>query len=267
MRFCEKNPGHCDYDETQYAALGTNGSPAEPIRPTQRRTEQMAGRKHPAIGNGVKEAFAPIPCGVEAHREPQAPSSPQGEAEKQTDTGGGEQPWPLLASIPQVNRSECGRQGNRGTPKADPSRQGELGIATEQERLEQADQQKKTRPESGKADQTHSMDRKMTEGEGIEPIERDHQQGDPSESPDGAAPKSSSQGLLCWQPIHAPATTLDSRQHDGRDNGGNEISQFFDRIRPQAACAGLDRPGQSQLQEVKQEGIDHQSPPWPQAIG
>src|SRR5215469_17381489 len=228
MRFCEKNPGQRDYDETHDAALGTNGSPAEPIRPTQRRTQQVAGRKHPAIGNGVKEALAPIPCGVEAHREPQASSSPQGEAEKQTDAGGGEQPWPLLASIPQVNRSECGRQDNRGRPKADPSRQGELGIATKQELLEQADQQKISRPESGKADQTHSMDRKMTEGERIEPIEGDHQQADPCESPDGAAPKSSSQGLLYRQPIHAPATTLDSGQHDCRDDGGNQIPQFLD---------------------------------------
>src|SRR5215831_4645014 len=232
MRSCEKNPGQRDYDETQYAALGTHGSPAEPIRPAQRRTEQMAGRKHPAIGNGVKEAFAPIPCGVEAHREPQASSSPQREAEKQTDTGGGEQPWPLLASIPQVNRAECSRQGNRGRPKAEPSRQGELGIATKQELLEKADQQKKTSPESGKADQAHSMDCKMTEGEGMEPIERDHQQGDSSESPDGAAPKSSSQGLLYRQPIHAPATTLDSRQHDRRYDGGDEIPQFLDWIRP-----------------------------------
>src|SRR5580700_9653166 len=107
----------------------------------------MAGDHAAAVRHGIQVAFGPVPGGVHAHGEPEAAGATQGEAEKQTDESGAERACPCLAGVAQVYGSKNEREHQRRRPEPHPSSEGELGVATESELLEETHQKEVGSPE------------------------------------------------------------------------------------------------------------------------
>src|ERR1051326_5237935 len=140
------------------------------MRSTQRRTQQMSGRDHAAVGHRIEKAFAPIPSRMKTHCEPQVSGSLQRQAEEQSNECGSQQSRPRFAPVFQMNQSEGTREGNRRLPETHPARQSELGISAQQKFFKQADDQEHGSPECGEPCQARAVQYDASECETVEAI-------------------------------------------------------------------------------------------------
>lgn len=149
----------------------------------------MSWRLHAAVGHRVKKRFSPIPRCVKTYGEPEIPCTPKREAKKQSDEGRRERPSPLFALIAEVKDSEPARERNRSRPESDAARQRELRVSAKEEFLKQRDHAKHNRPEQSEFPDARAAQNNVTEGKGMDPAEREHEQGNGSHSPENSDPK------------------------------------------------------------------------------
>lgn len=100
-------------------------------------------------------------------------------------------------------------------------------------------------------------------------INRQDQEADCQESPQGSYPEMPAESAFDGQTISSPRTALDSGQYQGRDNCGQEIANFFDHARPQAAMTEISSPSQLHGYALKNEernDVKGQTPPGPKAV-
>src|SRR5580700_5641642 len=138
-----------DYKD-QHAAFRPDRAAREPTRAVKGRVHQMPGDHPAAVGHGVQIAFAPIPRSVKADGEPQVSCTTKSQAEKKSDDRNREQTHPGFPGIAKMQGCEESRKQERSRPETNALSQRELRIATQQEFFEQADDDKKTAPESRK---------------------------------------------------------------------------------------------------------------------
>src|SRR3974390_2399711 len=114
----------------------------------------MTGSNHATVWYGVEICLAPIPGSMKADGKPKITRAAQRQAEEESDEGCGQQAFPLLAVIAQMDQTKNTGQRDCRRPKTDATGQGKLGVAAKQEFFKEPHQQKHERPECSEAGDT-----------------------------------------------------------------------------------------------------------------
>src|SRR5580692_2078476 len=196
---------------------------------------QMPGDHPAAVGHGVQVAFAPVPRSVKADGEPQVSGTAKSQAEKKSDDRNREQAHPGFPGIAKMQGCEESRKQERSRPETNALSQRELRIATQQEFFEQADDDKKTAPESRKFQNAPAMQCEPAERKIAKAAYGKHQNRNGHDAPEHAHPKRFSKGISPWQAVAAERTLLDCPHDQRGQKGGCEKLQLPNQVLPDPA--------------------------------
>src|ERR1700722_15779025 len=103
----------------------------------------MARKNRAAVGDGVQEAFSPIPCHMEADTPPQIARPSQRETQEEANQSCSDQAGLPLAGIFAVHEPERERKKDRGGPEIKSASKDPLRVAAQEELFEESCKEKK----------------------------------------------------------------------------------------------------------------------------
>src|SRR5450432_4032169 len=173
----------------------------------------MTGEGHAAVGNGVEEGFAEIEGGVHADREPQASGAAQSETPEEAGENDAGDADPGFSGVGDVDGAEGEGRSDRSPPKTRALGQSKLRVTAKCEFFEQADDEKKSQPESDPSDERCAMNLNGAEVVVAQSPEGGEHGADFEQAKGGALPETPSQCGAQRYPVVCQVALLESRHY------------------------------------------------------
>ena len=203
----------------------------------QTGVDQVPGKKHPTVGNGVQIAFAPIPRHVKADSPPQIARPPQRQTQKETDQARCYEPNLRFARIVAVDVTERKRQKRRRRPEVHRLPKHPLRVTADQEFFKQSCQQKKHRVKRRKLPDARTVQsqRQRSELKRARDSQSQHKDAQRPDPPQRSHPEISAKGAARWQAELAEWPVFDVGHQKTRQDRGQHQAAFDHHAPPEDA--------------------------------
>src|SRR3989442_46845 len=201
----EQHEQRRDHGEDEQARLDPSRPASQPIRPGERRDQQVVA-DGPApvarVGRAADRERGVVEPRVETHREPKAAGAPQRQAQKQPDQPDAREVRQILHRLEEVVQPAEQEREQRGRPpEADPRRQCELRVAPERELLGEPDERHRDRPQQRRARECGARQRPSCDPKAAQGCDQRRQHRYTAEPPAPAGPELAPEGSTRRQPV------------------------------------------------------------------